>query len=72
MGRMTRDVVEGRIGRFVILVDIQGQRHALAPSAVPAICECDGLLTLLLPGGKVVLVEASLDEMARTLSGDAR
>lgn len=53
-----------RIGRYVLLVDSDGMRHAIAISAALALCELDGGGTvLMLPGGKMVRLEADLDDV---------
>ena len=60
-----------RFGRYVVIRDREGRRHALSTGAVPAICEDEGVLTLLLPGGRVVIAEDhDLETMARRLSGE--
>ena len=59
-----------RYGKYVVVVDRDGRRHALSAGAVPAICEEDGTLMLLLPGGRVLMVEDDLETMARRLSGE--
>ncbi|MCW8087601.1 hypothetical protein [Sabulicella glaciei] len=61
-----------RVGRFVVLVDRQGIRHALSATAVVAICETeDGSTILLLPGGRHIVTEIALDELAMALSTPA-
>ncbi len=51
-----------RCGRYVVVRDADGRRHALAATAVSAICEADdGGCVLLLPGGRLVRLEGSLD-----------
>lgn len=51
-----------RIGGWLIVRDRNGARHALRPSAVLAACELAGQdATALLPGGRTVVVPASLD-----------
>ncbi|MBY0336607.1 MAG: hypothetical protein K2X11_08335 [Acetobacteraceae bacterium] len=46
----------GRCGRFVLLRDRDGTWHAVAAVAVAAVCDGDAGTTLLLPGGRVVVV----------------
>ncbi len=54
-------LVEGmRIGRFVVLRDVEGKRHAVAAGAVAALCETDDGTLLMLPGGRLVLVQQGL------------
>ncbi|MBP0447829.1 hypothetical protein J8J14_24105, partial [Roseomonas sp. SSH11] len=59
---------------YLLLSDVNGQRHALAPGAVPAICEVpgEGTSALLLPGGRLVVVEADVETVALALSGEGR
>ena len=48
--------------RYVVLRDRDGRRTAVTRQAVSAVCETDeGGALLLLPGGRVVHVEESLD-----------
>jgi len=49
-----------RVGRFVLLRDTDGTRHAVTATAVTAICEVDGGSLLLLPGGRMLRVEQAL------------
>jgi len=58
-----------RVGRFVIVRDIDGHRHALAALAVSALCETDDGTLLMLPGGKLVRTTLSLPHMLRILDG---
>jgi hypothetical protein len=46
-----------RHGRFVILRDIDGTTHAVAASSVSALCDAGTSTTLLLPGGRLLVVE---------------
>lgn len=56
------DMDEGdRVGRFVILRDAEGRLHAVAATAVAAVCEEDGATILLLPGGRLIRVERGLE-----------
>lgn len=53
-----------RIGRYVLLVDAEGTRHAIALSAALAMCELEGGGTvIMLPGGKMVRLEADLEDV---------
>lgn len=45
-----------RVGRFVILRDVDGRTHAVAPGSIAAICETDDGAVLMLPGGRMVHV----------------
>ncbi len=54
-------LVEGtRCGRYVLVRDREGTLHAVAASAVVALCEHEGTTTMLLPGGRVIVVEVGL------------
>jgi hypothetical protein len=47
------DLTEGtRVGRYLVLRDIDGRRHALAASAVQAACEEEDDVLLFLSGGR--------------------
>jgi hypothetical protein len=56
-----------RHGRFICIRDVEGRRHAIAITAIAAICADDGSL-LLLPGGRMVRVEASFDKVLSWVS----
>ncbi len=49
-----------RVGRYVVVRDVDGRLHALSAGAVSAICETDEGSLLLLPGGRTVHVNHSL------------
>lgn len=59
-----------RVGRFVLVRDVDGRRHAISATAVAAVSDdgCDGSL-LLLPGGRLVRVEAAVEVVVEWLSG---
>lgn len=50
-----------RVGRFVVLRDADGRLHAVAATAVAAVCEEEGASVLLLPGGRMIRVERELE-----------
>jgi hypothetical protein len=59
-----RDLEEGeRVGRFVVLRDVEGRMHAVAATSVCAICEDHGGALLLLPGGRMIRVDRALGEV---------
>jgi hypothetical protein len=58
-----------RVGRFVVLRDIDGRTHAVAAGAVAAICETDDGALLMLPGGKLVHVPRPLEVVLAWLDG---
>lgn len=58
-------LVEGeRVGRFVVVRDLEGRLHALSSSAVSAACETDEGTLLMLPGGRMIHLG---QPMAKTL-----
>lgn len=58
-----------RIGRFVIVRDADGLRHAIALSAAIAVCELvEGGCVLLIPGGRLVRLDAGLEEVLEWLN----
>jgi hypothetical protein len=62
-----------RIGRFVIVRDVDGRLHALAPHAVAAICDDgEGGAILLLPGGRALRLDQPVEAIAAWLSEPAR
>ena len=46
-----------RHGRFVILRDVDGTTHAVAAASVSALCDAGCSTTLLLPGGRLIVVD---------------
>ena len=63
-------LVEGtRIGRFLVLRDLDGRRHAVAAGAVAAVCETDEGALVMLPGGRMVHLPNSLDSVLIWLDG---
>ena len=70
--RPTRDVrlEEGeRVGRFVVVRDVEGRIHALAAGSVAAVCETDDGALLMLPGGRMVHVPRPLRVVLDWLDG---
>ena len=70
--RPTRDLrlEEGeRVGRFVVVRDVEGRVHALAASSVAAVCETDDGALLMLPGGRMVHVPRPLRVVLDWLDG---
>lgn len=49
-----------RLGRFVVLRDLEGRRHAIAAAAVSAVCETEDGAVLLLAGGRMLKVEQGM------------
>lgn len=62
-----------RVGRYVAVRDADGLTHAIAASAVAAICAAeDGGCVLLLPGGRLMRVERSVPEVVGWFEVGAR
>ena len=63
-------MVEGeRVGRFVVLRDMDGALHAIAAGSVGAVCETEDGALLLLPGGRLVHVGHSMRTVLGWLDG---
>ncbi len=61
-----------RRGRYLVLVDTEGLRHAVRIGSVLAASDADSnqdLTALQLPGGRCVLVRCSLDDLLDWLAG---
>ncbi len=58
-----------RIGRFVVLRDLDGRTHAVAAGAVSALCETDDGALLMLPGGKMIHVPRPMEVILAWLDG---
>lgn len=56
-----------RVGRYVVVRDVNGQRHAVAAGAVAALRETDEGSLLLLPGGRLLHVPQSMHTVMRWL-----
>lgn len=68
----TRDggLLEGdRVGRFVVVRDLEGRTHAVSAQSVAAVCETDDGALLMLPGGRMVHVPRSLRQVLSWLDG---
>ncbi len=62
------DIVSGRrlSGGYVLLVDVDGMRHAIRHGAILALSDADDgrcATVAQLPGGRVLTILASLDEV---------
>ena len=49
-----------RIGRFVVMRDVEGRTHAVAAGTVAAVCAGDDGALLLLPGNRMLQVPQDL------------
>lgn len=58
-----------RVGRFVILRDLNGATHAVAIGSIAAICETDDGALLMLPGGRMVHVPRAMETVLGWLDG---
>ena len=58
-----------RVGRFVVLHDIEGRTHAVAAGAVGAVCETDDGTLLMLPGGRLIHVPRPMATVLAWLDG---
>lgn len=65
------DLSEGtRVGRFLVLCDIDGRRHAVLAGAVQVACEQeDGDTVVFLPGGRAIRVGVPLATLLGWLDG---
>lgn len=55
-----------RVGPFVLFADDEGLRHAIRLQGVLAVSDADAVqdtTTMLIPGGRVVLVREPLEEV---------
>jgi hypothetical protein len=59
-----------RVGRYVLVRDVEGRLHALALGAVSAICDDgEGGALLLLPGGRLIRIAEPVLAAVGWLSG---
>ncbi|MBL6078191.1 hypothetical protein JMJ56_09255 [Belnapia sp. T18] len=58
-----------RIGRYLIVRDVDGRFHALSAAAVLAVCDdsCGGSM-MLLPGGRAVRLDQSIETVLTWLN----
>ncbi len=65
-----RTLEEGeRIGRFLVIRDLDGRLHAVSAGGVAAMCESDDGTVLMLPGGRLVQVSQPLEVLLAWLNG---
>lgn len=63
---MSTVITGTRIGAFVIFADDEGLRHAVRLGSVLALSDadnCQDSTIMSMPGGRVVLIRAALDEV---------
>jgi hypothetical protein len=61
-----------RVGRFVVLRDLDGKTYAVATGSVAALCETEDGALLMLPGGKMVHVPQPMEVVLGWLDGHPR
>lgn len=61
-----------RIGRFLVLRDIDGRTHAVSLTSIMAVCESDDGSLVLLPGARAIHVEQSLRVVLQWLDPASR
>lgn len=59
----------GRVGRFVVVRDLDGRVHAVAAGSIAAACETDEGTLLMLPGGRMVHVPRPMAVVLAWLDG---
>ena len=65
-----RDRSEGeRVGRFVVLRDVEGRIYTVAAGSVAAVCETDDGTLLMLPGARLLHVPRPLATVLAWLDG---
>ena len=58
-----------RVGRYLVIRDVNGRRHAIGAGAVQAVSEADSGAMLVMPGGKLLEVPWSLERVLAWLDG---
>lgn len=58
-----------RVGRFVVLRDIEGRMHAVAAGSVAAVSDTDDGALVMLPGGRMLHVPQSMGVVLAWLDG---
>jgi hypothetical protein len=67
---MTAELADGqRVGRFVVLRDVEGNLHAVAAGSVGAVCETEEGSLLLLSGGRLIHVARPIRMVLGWLDG---
>lgn len=61
-----------RVGRFVVVRDLDGKTYALAAGSVAALCETEDGALLMLPGGRMLHVAQSMEVILKWLNGHSR
>ena len=68
--RAVRELCEGeRVGRFVVLRDVDGRVHAVSAGSVAAVCETDDGTMLMLPGARMLHVPRPMAVVLAWLDG---
>jgi hypothetical protein len=58
-----------RVGRFIVVRDLEGRMHAISAGSIAAVCQTDDGALLLLPGGRLIQVTQSLATVLAWLDG---
>ena len=58
-----------RVGRYLVIRDVNGGRHAIGAGAVAAISELDDDSLLMLPGGRLLQVPWPMERILAWLDG---
>lgn len=68
---MIREPLEDgqRVGRYLVIRDVDGRRHAIGAGAVAAISEVEDGSMLMLPGGRLVQVPWPMETVLGWLDG---
>lgn len=61
-----------RVGRFVVLRDLDGKTYAVATGSVAALCETEDGALLMLPAGRMMHVAQPLEVVLGWLSSHPR
>jgi hypothetical protein len=57
------------VGRFVVIRDVDGRRHAISAGSVAAICKTDDGVLILLLCGRTVQLAQSMPVMPEWMDG---
>jgi len=58
-----------RVGRYLVIRDVDGRRHAIGAGAVAAVSEVDDGSVLVLPGGRLLQVPWPMEKVLAWLDG---
>lgn len=68
---MSADPLEegDRVGRYLVIRDVDGRRHAIGAGAVAAVSEAEDGSLLVLPGGRLLQVPWAMERVLAWLDG---